>query len=72
MADDVEAMVKREVAEARRILREDKLLAKLNKHFPDEPDPEPDDGKPKPPDKKPDPEPGAEKKPGLWWGELSD
>jgi hypothetical protein len=67
---DVEALVKAEVEKARRILREDKVLGKLNKHFPDEPETEPDDGKPKPPGKKPEPEDGVpEKKPGIWWGE---
>lgn len=75
MAEDIEAIVKREVDAARRILREDGIIAsqkaiqeKLSKHFPDEP--EPDDGKPKPPDKKPEPAPSdPAKKPGLWWGD---
>jgi hypothetical protein len=74
MADDIEAMVKREVAAARAILREDRLLAshgaikaKLDKHFPDE-DEGTDDGKPKAPPKKETPETGPAKKPGIWWG----
>jgi hypothetical protein len=74
MSEDVEAIVKREVAAARAILREDKLIAshgalkaKMDKHFPDEEEVT-DDGKPKPPDKKPTPEPGTDKKPGIWWG----
>ena len=40
--------IRREIAEARRIVREDKILvshnrlsAKLDKHFPDEPEPDP-------------------------------
>jgi hypothetical protein len=78
MAEDVEALVKKEVAAARAILREDKLLAshtalktKLDKHFPDEAE-TPDDGKPKPPDKKDTPETGEpERKPGIWWGEAN-
>lgn len=72
MAEDVEALVKREVEKARRILRDDRIMGKLGKHFPDEPEPEPDDGKPKPPDKKPEPENGQpEKKPGVWWGDQA-
>lgn len=67
---DVEDLVKQEVAKARAILREDRLMGKLNKHFPDEPESEPDDGKPKPPDKKPEPEDSQpEKRAGIWWGE---
>lgn len=67
---DVEDLVKQEVAKARAILREDKVMGKLNKHFPDEPESEPDDGKPKPPDKKPEPEDSQpEKRAGIWWGE---
>ena len=76
MSDDVEEMVKREVAEARRILREDRvlvsnaaILARLDKHFPDEPQPANPD-KPQPPKKKEEPETGQpEKKPGVWWGD---
>lgn len=72
MAEDVEALVKREVEKARRILRDDRILGKLGKHFPDEPETVPDDGKPKPPDKKPEPEDGQpEKKPGVWWGDQA-
>lgn len=68
MAEDVEEIVKREIARARNILREDRVLGKLNKHFPDEP-PADDPNKPKPPDKKPEPEDAQpEKKPGIWWG----
>lgn len=75
MAEDIEAIVKREVDAARKILREDGIIAsqkaiqeKLAKHFPDDPEPGNDD--PKPPDKKPEPEPGQpEKKRGIWWGD---
>lgn len=75
MSDDVEAMVKREIAAARRIIQEDRLLkshgeikAKLDKHFPDEVETE-EDGKPKAPDKKPEKETSAgDRKPGIWWG----
>jgi hypothetical protein len=70
MAEDVEALVKKEIAEARRILRDDKVLAKLNKHFPDE---EPDDDKPKPPPKKDNPETKEPaKRPGIWWGAAAN
>jgi hypothetical protein len=65
-----EAMVRREIAAARRILREDRILAKLGKHFPDEPPSDP--GAP-PPDKKDppgDPTPVTPKK-GLWWGDSA-
>jgi hypothetical protein len=75
MAEDVEALVKREVEAARKILREDGIIAsqkaireKLDKHFPDEPEPGSDD--PQPPDRKPEPEPSQpEKKKGIWWGD---
>ena len=61
MPDPTEDVIKREIAEAARILREDghsvrlaNIEAKLNKHFPDEPETDPKDGKdgPNPPDKK--------------------
>jgi hypothetical protein len=81
MSDDpTEEIIKREVAEAARILREDghaanlsAIRAKLDKHFPDE---NPDGGDikdgPKPPDKK-DPADAPPKRKGLWWGEdISD
>ena len=65
MAEPTEAIIKREIAAARRILREDKILAKLGKAFPDEPVTDPN-APPAPPPKDP-PEP---KKPrGVWWGE---
>jgi len=61
MSDDVSAELKREVAEAARILREDghavRLAAiedRLKKHFPDE-EPEPDPDEPPDPDKPPAP-----------------
>lgn len=71
--DPTEETVKREIAAAARILREDghavrlsRIEDKLNKHFPDQ---EPDDlsGKPKAPGKKDPAEPPKRKS--LWWGE---
>lgn len=69
-----------EIAEARRILREDKILSgqkaiheKLSKHFPDEPspgNPEPPTGVPPAPDPKDPPQP--QKKKGAWWGDQLD
>lgn len=64
--DPTEALVKREIARARRILREDKVLGKLSKQFPDEP---PVDPAAPPPDRKDtptEPTPVA-RKGGLWW-----
>ena len=49
MPDPTEEMVKREIAAARRILKEDRMLAKLNKLVPDDPPPhDPKDGPPPP------------------------
>jgi len=79
--DPTEEIIKREIAEAARILREDghsanlaAIRAKLDKHFPDEPDPDTeDDGDgPKKPDKKPAGDPEPSKKSSLWWGDISD
>lgn len=84
MGDDpTEEVIKREVAEAARILREDghsvrlaAIEAKLNKHFPDEPDPGKVDpnAPPEPPDKKEPPaDPTGKKKPSsIWWGDVPD
>jgi hypothetical protein len=69
MADDpTEAIIKREIAAARRILREDRVLAKLDKHFPDEPPVDP--GAPPAPPKK-DPPADPPKKSGIWWGDQA-
>lgn len=69
MTDPTEAVVRREVAAARRILREDRMLAKLSKAFPDEP---PVDPAAPPPDKKPDPgKPPETARKGLWWGDAT-
>jgi hypothetical protein len=69
MADDpTEAAIRKEINRARQILREDKILAKLGKHFPDEPVTDPD-APPVPPRK--DPEPGPVRK-GLWWGDVKN
>ena len=80
--DPTEEIIKREVAEAARILREDghsanlaAIRAKLDKHFPDEPDHDPEDGNgdgPKKPDKKPAGDQDPPKKSSLWWGDISD
>lgn len=76
MAEDIEEIVKREVAAAREILRSDGIIAsnkalkeKLDRHFPDDPEPNPD--APQPPKKKDEPEKPdtPERKPGLWWGD---
>lgn len=64
MADEpTEALVRKEISRARRILREDLVIGKLNKHFPDEP---PVDGNPPaPPVHDPAPPPARK---GVWWG----
>ena len=66
MADDpTEAIIRREINRARQILREDKLLGKLNKAYPDEPEGD-GEGDPKPPPKgEPKEQP---KRKGVWWG----
>jgi len=71
MDEESRKAIREELAEARRILREDLVLSKLNKHFPDEPagDESPDDGKPKPPAKK-DPLDKPEPKRDSWWGDA--
>lgn len=80
--DPTEEVIKREIREAARILREDghavrltAIEAKLDKHFPDEPEPEEDDpnGPPKPPDQKDPPNDGdTKRKKSLWWGDLDE
>jgi hypothetical protein len=65
MTEPTEAVIMREIAAARRILREDRMLRKLDRHFPDEPDPDPD--KPPAPPAKDPPEPPVKR--GVWWGE---
>lgn len=73
-----------EIAEARRILREDKVLAgqksisdKLAKHFPDEPaepgggDP-PNTGVPPAPEPVVKPDPSTTKPRSRWWGDSLD
>jgi hypothetical protein len=66
--DPTEAMIKREIAAARRIIREDKMLAKLSKVYPDEPPADPD-APPAPPAKDPADPPVRR---GLWWGTPKD
>lgn len=70
MTDPTEALVRREVTRARQILREDKVLGKLHKAFPDEEPPPDDKDGPKPPDPAPPKE--QPKKKGVWWGEEHD
>lgn len=78
--DPTEEVIKREIAAAAKILREDghsvrlsNIEAKLNKHFPDEPeeDPNADPSKPKSPEKK-DPKDDPPPKKGLWWGDATN
>lgn len=68
--DEDKKLIREEIAEARRILREDRVLAKLNKHFPDQAEEE-DDGLPKPPPKKDKPEEPPKKR-DAWWGDALD
>jgi hypothetical protein len=75
--DPTEDVIKREIAAAAKILREDghavrlsAIEAKLDKHFPDEPEGDDDPNGPKKPDKKPEPSPsGTKPRGGIWWGE---
>jgi hypothetical protein len=74
MTEPTEAMIKSEIAAAKAILREDKLIKshgelreRLDKHFPDNSG---DGGEGDPP-KPPDPVPPKEKpsRRSIWWGE---
>lgn len=66
MSDDpTEAAIRREIIAARKILREDRLIGKLDKAFPEEAKPD-TDGPPPPPEKDP---PDTPVKKGIWWGE---
>lgn len=67
--EPTEDVIRREIAAARQILREDRILAKLNKHFPDEPVHDPKNGPP-PPDPK-DPPTGPPERKGIWWGDTT-
>ena len=67
--EPTEDIIKREIAAAREIIRSDRIMGKLNKHFPDE-EPE-DDGNPKAPKKKDDPPVEPPKRGGIWWGEAT-
>ena len=80
--DPTEEMIKREIAAARAILRDDSVLkshrelsTRLDKHFPPEPSPDnppdSDPGKPPSPPRK-DPPPVLKQRGGLWWGEFHD
>lgn len=82
MADDpTEEMVKKEISEAVRILKEDgvhisKTIGSLFEKFQGkpadpspEPNPEPGAGDPPPP--KPEPTPPEQRR-GLWWGNRND
>lgn len=70
-SDEDKKLIREEIAEARRILREDRVLAKLNKHFPDQAEEDEDDGLPKPPPKKDKPEEPPKKR-DAWWGDALD
>jgi hypothetical protein len=76
MTPEEKAEIKREIEEARRILREDHIIVsqkaiqeKLAKHFPDEPEP-PDPTGPNPPKRKAEPNEPPKPKPNLWWGDA--
>ena len=82
MADDpTEEMVKKEISEAVRILREDglhisKTVGSLFEKFQVKPadpatDPAPEPGAGDPPPPKSDPAPPAQKS-GLWWGQRNN
>jgi hypothetical protein len=72
MSEPTEALIRKEIQRARKILREDLLLGKLGKAFPDEPpgNPNPPGGPPAPPPVPPKDPPAAKK--GLWWGETKE
>jgi hypothetical protein len=81
MADDpTEDIIKKEVAAAAKILREDghavrlsNIEAKLNKHFPDDPETDPKDGGdggPTPPPKKEPKDSSTRPRGGIWWGDA--
>lgn len=74
MSDEDKEEIRKEIAEAQRILREDhiivsqkQILDKLHKHFPED---DSDDGTPKPPDKKEDPNEPPKPKKSAWWGDA--
>jgi hypothetical protein len=71
--EPTEAIIKREIAAARRILREDKVLAshaalseRIDKHFPAA-EPPADPSNPPPPPRKDEPA-DPPPKTSLWWG----
>lgn len=70
MTEPTEALIRKEIARARRILREDRILGKLDKAYPDEPEPDGDGDGPKPPAKT-DPKEQPKRK-GIWWGTEQD
>lgn len=74
--------IRAEIAEARRIIREDKIISghkalteRFDKHFPPDPDgtspSDPPEGTPPPPDPKP-PAPDRDKPRSKWWGDALD
>jgi hypothetical protein len=76
MSEPTEDMIKREIAAAAKILREDghsvrltRIEEKLARQFPDPPDDDPS-GKPGAPPRK-DPAPKPVRK-SLWWGEIPE
>jgi hypothetical protein len=70
LTDEDKAYFESTIAEARRILRDDKVLGKLNKHFPDETEPDTGDDDqdgPKPPPKRNEPKNHPEPRARGWW-----
>jgi hypothetical protein len=72
LSDDDKAHIKAVIDEARHILRDDRILARLPAPEPGEPDDQPEEpgGPPKAPPRKttpPDPQPKRDK----WWGDAA-
>jgi hypothetical protein len=74
-SEEDKAYLREQLAEARRILREDRILARLSRLSPDEPvDPDSAgnaDGKPPAPKKKDQPDEPPKKR-RIWWGDALD
>jgi hypothetical protein len=66
LSDEDKAEIKRITHEAASIIRDDKILAKLNKQYPDPPEGDPNG--PKPPPKKDAPTEPPKRK-DKWWGD---
>lgn len=79
MTPEEKAEIKKEIAEAQRILREDGIIAsnkaimeKLQKHFPDEPAEPVNPNEPQPPPRKDDPNAPPQPPKSKWWGDSLD